>query len=63
MEISWSIHYPTPLPFLKAYEYIIDEDDSFPVSKRYMNQILSLPMYPELSEEMIEHICKVLNQG
>ena len=55
--ISWGIHYPTPLPLLKAYEYQghnVAED--FPVSYDYKDQILSLPMYPELSNKQIMYI-------
>ena len=53
--ISTGIHYPTPLPFLKAYAYLEHVPDDFPIAYRYQNEILSLPMYPELTAEMIDH--------
>ena len=54
--ISTGIHYPTPLPFLKAYDYLKLARDDFLIAYKFRNEILSLPMYPELSEEMIQYI-------
>jgi dTDP-4-amino-4,6-dideoxygalactose transaminase len=54
--ISTGIHYPTPLPFLRAYERLGHKPEDFPVASRYQNRILSLPMYPELSDEMVEYV-------
>ena len=54
--IASSIHYPTPLPFLKAYNYLGYNTDDFPVSYNYKDKILSLPMYPELSDKQIMYI-------
>jgi len=59
--ISSGIHYPTPLPFLNAYKYLNHKPSDFPVSYEYKDKILSLPMYPELSEKNIIKIQKVLN--
>ena len=50
--IASGIHYPTALPFLKAYGYLEHKPEDFPVAYQYPSQILSLPMYPELTEEM-----------
>jgi dTDP-4-amino-4,6-dideoxygalactose transaminase len=50
--IGSGIHYPTALPFLKAYEYLDHKPEDFPVAFQYQAQILSLPMYPELTAEM-----------
>jgi dTDP-4-amino-4,6-dideoxygalactose transaminase len=44
-------HYPTPLPFLKAYEYLGHTPADFPVVARHSREILSLPIYPEITEE------------
>jgi dTDP-4-amino-4,6-dideoxygalactose transaminase len=54
--ISTSIHYPTALPFLKAYEHRDFQPSDFPVAYEYQDRILSLPMYPEMTGEMIEHV-------
>ena len=54
--ISSVIHYPTALPFLKCYKYLNHTKDDFPIANSYTEQILSLPMYPELNNHEIEFI-------
>jgi dTDP-4-amino-4,6-dideoxygalactose transaminase len=54
--IDTAIHYPTPLPFLNAYRHLGHTRSDFPVAAAYQSQILSLPMYPELSRDAIEYI-------
>ena len=54
--IETSIHYPTPLPYLKAYSYLNVKPADFPVVRTLQKEILSLPMYPELTEKEIEYI-------
>jgi dTDP-4-amino-4,6-dideoxygalactose transaminase len=54
--VETAIHYPTALPNLPAYRYLGHTPDDFPVASRLQREILSLPMYPELTEEMIRYI-------
>ena len=54
--IETTIHYPTALPNLPAYRYLGYSSGSFPVASNLQEEILSLPMYPELTEEMIEYV-------
>ncbi len=60
--IQTAIHYPTPLPFLPAYKYLNHKLDEFPICANYMNKILSLPMYPELSEEQIHYVVNTIKE-
>jgi dTDP-4-amino-4,6-dideoxygalactose transaminase len=41
---------------LGAYSYLNHSVGDFPVATAYQSQILSLPMYPELTIEMIDHV-------
>lgn len=54
--IASGIHYPIALPNLKAYEYLDHAPEDFPVSTRASAEILSLPMFPELTEEQIAEV-------
>jgi dTDP-4-amino-4,6-dideoxygalactose transaminase len=54
--VETAIHYPTALPNLPAYSYLGYTEKDFPVASEYQSQILSLPMYPELTTEMLEHV-------
>jgi dTDP-4-amino-4,6-dideoxygalactose transaminase len=60
--ISTGIHYPTPLPFLKAYEYLGHKPGDFTVSERLAKEILSLPMYSELTESQVKFIAGAIRE-
>ncbi len=61
--ISTGIHYPKPLPFLKAYEYLDAEPGGYPVAYEYQDQILSLPMFPELKPEQIRYVVQAIQRS
>ena len=54
--ISTGIHYPIALPNLKAYAYLNQKGIEYPVATKTTQEILSLPLYPELPESKIEYI-------
>jgi dTDP-4-amino-4,6-dideoxygalactose transaminase len=58
--IETSVHYPTAIPFMEAYTYLGYQPNEFPVAFAQMGELLSLPMYAELTEEMIEYVCEHL---
>lgn len=60
--IETAIHYPTPLPFLPAYNYLEHKPEDFPVAFAYKDEILSLPLYPELTPEQIEYVAESVNE-
>ena len=53
-EIATGIHYPVPVHLQKAYFGRLKGSDALPVTERFAVEILSLPMYPELSESEVE---------
>jgi dTDP-4-amino-4,6-dideoxygalactose transaminase len=54
--IGTGIHYPVPLHLTKAYEVLGFRPGDFPVAERVASQVLSLPMFPELSAEQQERV-------
>jgi len=54
--IQTGIHYPYPVHLLPAYEDLGYREGQFPHSEKAANQVLSLPMYPELTGEMQEEV-------
>jgi dTDP-4-amino-4,6-dideoxygalactose transaminase len=49
--IGTGIHYPIPLHLQKAYEPLGYKRGDFPVAERAASQIVSLPMYPQLTAD------------
>jgi dTDP-4-amino-4,6-dideoxygalactose transaminase len=58
--IATGLHYPLPLHLQKAYEWMHIKQGAYPVTEKCAKRILSLPMYPELTEEQIVYICTVI---
>ncbi|MGA2656141.1 MAG: DegT/DnrJ/EryC1/StrS family aminotransferase [Verrucomicrobiota bacterium] len=54
--ISCAIHYPVPVHLQEAYRSLGYGEGSFPVAERCAREFLSLPMYPELSQEQIQAV-------
>jgi len=50
------IHYPMPIHLQNAYSFLGKGKGSFPVAEKCAEQLVSLPMFPELSEEQIEYV-------
>lgn len=54
--IETAIHYPVALPLMPAYAHLNHSVEDFPASANHHQEILSLPMYPELSEDAIRAV-------
>ena len=52
--VATGVHYPTPVPLQPAYAHLGYKPGDFPVAEEVMGSCVSLPMYPELTEEQIE---------
>ena len=50
-KIGTAIHYPVQLHLQKAYRALNYVQGDFPVTEEVSNEILSLPMYPQLGED------------
>ena len=54
--IETAIHYPLPINVKPNYAKGEDRFGQFPIAENLCNEVLSLPMYPELTEEQVETI-------
>ena len=59
-EISWGIHYPIALPFTLPYAYKKHKPVDFINSGSIVKNIISIPIYPEITEEQQIIICEQL---
>ncbi len=53
--VQTGIHYPTALPLLEAYEHLGYTPADFPLASRNQAEILSLPIFPELTDDALEY--------
>lgn len=60
--IASGLHYPLPLHLQEAYKDLGYVKGAFPVAEAQAARIVSLPMYPELSNAQIEYTCDSIKQ-
>jgi dTDP-4-amino-4,6-dideoxygalactose transaminase len=60
--IGTGIHYPIPLHLQKAYSHLGYKEGDFPVSERLAREIVSLPMYPNLTDAQQSRVCQGVKQ-
>jgi len=60
--IGTQIHYPVSCHLQKAYAHLGYRRDDFPVAEKLADEVLSLPNYPELSDDQVLTICDLLNK-
>lgn len=61
--ISTGVHYPIALPYLNAYRYLGHTKADFPAALKASQEIVSLPMFPELTEEQITHVARTIKDS
>ena len=55
--VTTALNYPKALPFYPAYAYLNHVESDFPLAHANQSRILSLPIYPELSDTTISYVC------
>lgn len=61
--ITCLIHYPLPVHLQDAYASLGLKKGSFPVAEKSAGELLSLPMYPELTREQIVYVAHALRDN
>jgi dTDP-4-amino-4,6-dideoxygalactose transaminase len=54
--IATGVHYPIPLHLQKAYQHLGYQRGAFPVTERVAAEIVSLPMFPQLSHTLQKEV-------
>ena len=61
--IQSGIHYPIPCHLQPAFKYLGYQEGDFPHAETLSQQILSLPIFPGITEDQIELVCQELIQA
>jgi dTDP-4-amino-4,6-dideoxygalactose transaminase len=60
--IQSGIHYPKPLPLLEAYRHLGHRPGDFPVAERLADEIVSLPIFPEITDAQQARVVEVVRE-
>jgi dTDP-4-amino-4,6-dideoxygalactose transaminase len=60
--IATAIHYPKPAHLQKAFTFLGHVRGDFPVTETLSDEVLSLPIFPELTEEEVSRIIAAVNE-
>ena len=58
--IGSAIYYPVPLHRQECFAHLPSFDESLPVCEKMADEALSIPVYPELSEDQLSHVADTL---
>jgi dTDP-4-amino-4,6-dideoxygalactose transaminase len=61
--IQTGIHYPIPAHLQPAFADLGYEVGAFPVTEAACREVLSLPLYPELSGEAVAEVCEAVKKA
>lgn len=61
--IQAGIHYPVPLHLQPAYAWLNYGEGDFPVAETCARQVLSLPIYPEMTDEQVEYVAQCVKNA
>ena len=61
-DIGTLIHYPIPPHLSEAYEYLGKKRGDYPITEKYADEVLSLPMYNGMTNEEIQTVIDAVNQ-
>ena len=56
------INYPIALPFLEAYRHQNNSSNDFPIAHRNQSEILSLPVFPEMTDGMVGAVVSAVSE-
>jgi len=58
--VGAGLHYPVPLHLQPAYAHLGYREGDFPVTEAICRDIISLPIYPELTEAQVDQVVEIL---
>jgi dTDP-4-amino-4,6-dideoxygalactose transaminase len=58
--VATAIHYPTPIHLQKAFAQLGQGPGSCPIAERSVREMISLPMFPDMTTEQVDRVCEVL---
>jgi dTDP-4-amino-4,6-dideoxygalactose transaminase len=60
--VGCAVHYPVPIHLQGASRNLGYAKGAFPIAENLAEEFLSLPMFPELTEEQIEYVGRCVSE-
>jgi dTDP-4-amino-4,6-dideoxygalactose transaminase len=60
--VGWGRHITTPIHRQPGYTHLVRNGESFPVAEALSRELISLPVYPELTNEHVDYVADVLGR-
>lgn len=60
--VDAKIHYPIPLHLMECSKHLGYKLGDFPHAEKQAKHILSLPIYPELTDEQVHYVCQLVQE-
>ncbi|MGC8861783.1 MAG: DegT/DnrJ/EryC1/StrS family aminotransferase [Armatimonadota bacterium] len=61
--IGSGVHYPVPLHLQPAFAFLGGKEGDHPVAERYAKEIVSIPMFPELTEQQVAEAAAAIKEA
>lgn len=58
--VATAIHYPTPMHLQKAFAHLGQGAGSCPIAERSVREMISLPMFPDMTTQQVDYVADVL---
>ena len=61
--VATAIHYPRPIHLQPAFAHLGQGPGSCPIAERAADEMISLPMFPQLTIEQVDHVAASLRRA
>jgi dTDP-4-amino-4,6-dideoxygalactose transaminase len=62
MGVQTAVHYPVPVHLQEAFSYLEYKPGSLPFTEHACEQVLSMPLFPEMTEEQVSYAAHCLSE-
>jgi dTDP-4-amino-4,6-dideoxygalactose transaminase len=60
--VGTAMHYPLPLHLQKCFAHLGYKEGDFPVAERAARECISLPVYPDLTDEQVDYVAAMIGE-